>query len=278
MQEMPVWFLGWEEPMEKELATHSSILAWEIPRRKKPERLQSMGSQRVRLDWVTKQRGLRRWNRTWRLRCRGTGVRNDSQTPSLRTWVENFPLCFLRELDISQELLVGVMPSFRKKLPENGANIEENETKAETVKLLWCPYFMPLDRLSQISLLFIQSCPTLRPHELQHTRLLCPSLTCWVCSLLSIKSVMPSNHLILCRPLLLLSSIFPGIKGFSGESVLCIRWSIGASTSVLPVNIQGWFPLGLTGLISLLLQIYDWMFWTHESINSPFDFLVMAVF
>ena len=77
---------------------------------------------------MTKQRGLRRCNRTWRLRCGGAGVRNDSQTPSLRTWVENFPLCFLRELDISQELLVGVMPSFRKKLPENGANTEENET------------------------------------------------------------------------------------------------------------------------------------------------------
>ena len=42
--------------------------------------------------------------------------------------------------------------------------------------------------------------------------------------LMSIKSVMPSNHLILCRPLLLLSSIFPSIFVFSNESVLCIRW------------------------------------------------------
>ena len=42
--------------------------------------------------------------------------------------------------------------------------------------------------------------------------------------LISIESVMPSNHLILCRPLLLLSSIFPSIKVFSIESVLCIRW------------------------------------------------------
>ena len=39
-----------------------------------------------------------------------------------------------------------------------------------------------------------------------------------------IESVMPSNHLILCRPLLLLPSIFPGIRVFSNESVLCIRW------------------------------------------------------
>ena len=42
--------------------------------------------------------------------------------------------------------------------------------------------------------------------------------------LVSIKSVMPSNHLILCRPLLLLPSIFPSIRVFSNESVLCMRW------------------------------------------------------
>ena len=42
--------------------------------------------------------------------------------------------------------------------------------------------------------------------------------------LMSIESVMPSNHLILCCPLLLLPSIFPNIRGFSSESVLCIRW------------------------------------------------------
>ena len=42
--------------------------------------------------------------------------------------------------------------------------------------------------------------------------------------LMSIESVMPSNHLILCHPLLLLPSVFPGIRVFSNESVLCIRW------------------------------------------------------
>ena len=42
--------------------------------------------------------------------------------------------------------------------------------------------------------------------------------------LMSIESVMPSNHLILCHPLLLLPLIFPGIRVFSNESVLCIRW------------------------------------------------------
>ena len=70
--------------------------------------------------------------------------------------------------------------------------------------------------------------------------------------LMSIESAMPSNHLILCCPLLLLPSVFPSIRIFSNESVLHIRWqSIGASASVLPMNIQDWFPLGLTGWISL---------------------------
>ena len=59
--------------------------------------------------------------------------------------------------------------------------------------------------------------------------------------LMSIESVMPSNHLILCHPLLLLPSIFPSIRAFSRESVLCIRWpkyGVSASALVLPVNIQ----------------------------------------
>ena len=52
----------------------------------------------------------------------------------------------------------------------------------------------------------------------------------------SIESVMPSSHLILCRPLLLLSSIFPSIRVFSGESVLCIRWPKYWSFSISPSN------------------------------------------
>ena len=73
--------------------------------------------------------------------------------------------------------------------------------------------------------------------------------------LMSIESVMASNDLILCYALLLLASIFPSIRVFSNESVLPISGqSIGvsASASVLPVNIQDWFPLGWTAWISLL--------------------------
>ena len=75
--------------------------------------------------------------------------------------------------------------------------------------------------------------------------------------LITIKSMIPSNHLILCCPLLLLPSIFPNIRVFSNESVLPNRCqSIGASTSasVLALNIQNWFPLKLTVLVSFAVQ------------------------
>ena len=50
VQETRVWFLGWEDPLEKAMATHSSILAWRIPRTEEPGGLQSTGSQGGRYD------------------------------------------------------------------------------------------------------------------------------------------------------------------------------------------------------------------------------------
>ena len=73
--------------------------------------------------------------------------------------------------------------------------------------------------------------------------------------LTSIESVMPSNHLILCLPLFLLPSIFPSIRVFSNESTLGIRWPRywSFSFSISSFNVYSdWFPLVLTGLISLL--------------------------
>ena len=54
MQEMRVRSLGWEDPLDKEMATHSSTLDWEIPWTEEPGELWSMGSQRVGDNWVTK--------------------------------------------------------------------------------------------------------------------------------------------------------------------------------------------------------------------------------
>ena len=88
--------------------------------------------------------------------------------------------------------------------------------------------------------------------------------------LMCIESLMSSNHLTLSCPLQLLSSIFLSIRVFSNELALHIRWSnIGASASasILPMIIQGWFPLGLTGLISLCPRN------SQESSPAPFFFL-----
>ena len=54
-QETWVWSLGRENPLKKEMATHSSILAWEIPWTEQPSVLESMGLQRVRYDWMIEQ-------------------------------------------------------------------------------------------------------------------------------------------------------------------------------------------------------------------------------
>ena len=71
--------------------------------------------------------------------------------------------------------------------------------------------------------------------------------------LMSIKPLMPSDHLILCCTLLLSPSIFPSIRVFSSQFFASGGQSIGisASTSVLPMNTQDWPPLGWTGWISL---------------------------
>ena len=92
---------------------------------------------------------------------------------------------------------------------------------------------------------------SLRPHELQHARPPWPSPTPGVHKLMSIESVMPSSHLILCRPLLLLLTIPPSIRVFSSESVLCIRWPKywSFSFSISPSN-------EYSGLISFRM---DWL-------------------
>ena len=91
---------------------------------------------------------------------------------------------------------------------------------------------------------------SLQLHGLQHARFPCSSLSPRVCSNMSVESMTPSNHLILCRPLLLLPSIFSSITVFSNESVLPIRrpnyWRL--SFSISPSN-------EYSGLISFRI---DW--------------------
>ena len=123
---------------------------------------------------------------------------------------------------------------------------------------------------------------SLWPHGLQHARLPCPSPTPRAArqaslsitnsqslhKLMSIASVMPSNHLILCHPLLLPSSIFPSISAFSNKSVLHIRWSNywSFSFSISPSNEysglisyrMGWLDLlAVQGTLKSLFQYHS---------------------
>ena len=96
---------------------------------------------------------------------------------------------------------------------------------------------------------------SLRPHESQHARASLSITNSWSSlRLTSIEPVMPSSHLILCRPLLLLPPIPPSIRVFSNESTLCIKWPKywSFSLSISPSNEhQDWSPLGWIGWISL---------------------------
>ena len=100
-----------------------------------------------------------------------------------------------------------------------------------------------------------QLCPTLAtPWTAARQTSLSFTISWSLLKLVSVESVMPSNHLILCCPLLLLPSIFPSIRVFSTESAFHIRWSKhwSFSFSISPSNeYSGWCPLVLTGLISL---------------------------
>ena len=118
-----------------------------------------------------------------------------------------------------------------------------------------------MDRESVISVLFSSfhfsrsvMSNSLWPHGLQHPRPPCPLPTPRVYSNMSTESVMTSKHLIVCRPLLLSSSIFPSIRVFSNESALRTRWPEywSFSFNISPSNEhQDWSPLEWTGWISL---------------------------
>ena len=115
--------------------------------------------------------------------------------------------------------------------------------------MLWkcCPQFSSVQSLSCVWL-FVTPWTTAHQASLSITNSQSPHKP------MSIESVMRSNHLILCRPLLLLPSIFPSIRSFQinqlsasgGQSI-----GVSVSTSVPPMNTQDWSPLGWTGWISL---------------------------
>ena len=104
---------------------------------------------------------------------------------------------------------------------------------------------------------------SLRPCGLQHARLPSPSLSPGVCSN-SCPTIQPSNHLILCCPLLLPPSIFPSVRVFSNESALRIRWpkywnfrfhvsSSNENSGLISFRID-WFDLAVQGTLKSFFQ------------------------
>ena len=82
MQETQVWSLGQEGPLEMGMATHSSILTWEIPWTENPVALQSVGSQRAGHDWVTEHACLQITSNTW-YKCKSYIVISSVQSSSV---------------------------------------------------------------------------------------------------------------------------------------------------------------------------------------------------
>ena len=103
---------------------------------------------------------------------------------------------------------------------------------------------------------------------LYHSRLPCPSRSPRLCS--NSCALSWCCYLTILRHLLLFPSVFQSIRVFSKESALCIRWPKYWSFSfsiLLPINIQGWFSLGLTGLIlqsKRLLRFFSSTIWKHQ--------------
>ena len=124
-----------------------------------------------------------------------------------------------------------------------------------------------MNKITFQSVQFTQLCPTLCDPTDCTTPDLPVITSSWsLPKLMSIESLMPSNHLILCHPLLLLPSIFPSIRVFSNESALCMRWPKywSFSFNISPSNEH-------SGLIPLRM---DWVYLltVQETLKSPLQY------
>ena len=195
-----VWSLDKEDPLKKEMATHSSILAWEIPWAEEPGGLQSMGSQSVGHDWrsTAYAGGIPKSQTGWNALHFQWGRKVPATSPPIPS--------------LTLSLTVAVVQS---------------------LSCVWL-FVTPWTAAHQASLTFTIS---------QICSNSCP-LSQWCHPTIS-SSVIPFSS---CPPSFPAWGSFPMSRLFASSGQ-----SIGASTSasVLPMNMQGWFPLGLTRWISL---------------------------
>ena len=194
VQETRVQSLGWEDPLEKEMATHSSTLPWKIPWTEEPGRLQATGLQRVGPNWAT-----------------------------------------------SLQLHFNYVQSYHRSWESLHRKLFSSVQSLSHVQL----FVIPRTAAHQASLSITNSQSSLK--------------------FMSIKSVMPSSHLILvvpfssCLQSLPASESFPMSQLFAwgGQSI-----GVSASAPVLPVNTQDWSPLEWTDWISLQFKRFSRVFST----------------
>ena len=212
------------------MATHSSILAWRTPQTEEPGGLQPIGSQRVRHDWS----GLAHIH---------TERHEDDKG-----------LFFIYGAGTWRTLLIPLLPRAPSLLSEPSFRFLLRRFKFFQILLInsvftYINHCLFLLFSSVQSLIRVQLFAT--PWTAARQAPLAISNSWSLLKLMSIESVMPSNHLIFCCPLLLPPSIFPSIRVFSNESVLHIRWPKywSFSFSISPSN-------EYSGLISFRM---DWL-------------------
>ena len=129
------------------------------------------------------------------------------------------------------------------------------------LSFLWIGYFGPLNLHMNHRIVFIVQLLS----AISGLKAPLPFTISWsLLKLVSIKSVMPSNHLILCHPLLLLPSIFPSIRVFSNESALCIMWPKYWSFSFSSLSSE------YSGLLYFRIDWFDCLA-VQESLKSLFQ-------
>ena len=134
-------------------------------------------------------------------------------------------------------------------------NINNNNYSKSVILYIFLKALAHTHYLAVVGVQSLSMSDSLQSHGLQHTRLPSLSLSPRVLlKLMSIESVMSFNHLILCLPLLLLPSIFPGIRVFSNRGISShqVAKILELQLRHQSLHIQQWFPLGSTGLILLL--------------------------
>ena len=181
----------------------------------------------------------------WEMKpCKDTEAKR-SADPRPLPYPQSSPL-----ITAASQQCTGVWFGFQESL-ELGKSLNHEDRRKEKHSLeasndvLWmglCSYYCSVTK----------SCLTLRPHGLQHARLLSSTISQSLLKFMSIESVMPSNHLILCRPLLLLPSVFSSIRVISSESDPLIRWPKywSFSFSISPSS-------EYSGLISFRIDWFD---------------------